>query len=163
MTRVFAFIRTLIIAPLFVWLWTWLFPRWLGVPMHVVHPEAWIVVAIGGLLAGWCAFAFGLRGLGTPAPFDPPRRLVVSGLYRFVRNPMYVGMGILLIGEAWLIGRIEIIYEALIALALVSVFVIVYEEPTLRAKFGDDYIDYCRNVRRWIPRLTPWYSRAHLE
>ena len=94
---------------------------------------------------------------------DPPRRLVVSGLYRYVRNPMYVGFGILLIGEAWLIGRIEIIYEMLIALALVSTFVIVYEEPALRAKFGDDYLEYCRNVRRWIPRLTPWYSRPHLE
>ena len=163
MTRTFAFIRTLVIAPLFVWLWTWLFPRWLGVPMHVVHPEAWVVVAIGGLLAGWCVFAFALRGLGTPAPFDPPRRLVVSGLYRFVRNPMYVGMGILLIGEAWLIGRVEIVFEALIALALVSVLVIVNEEPTLRAKFGEDYIEYCRNVRRWIPRLTPWYSHPHLE
>ena len=94
---------------------------------------------------------------------DPPRRLVVSGLYRYVRNPMYVGFGILLIGEAWLIGRIEIIYEMLIALALVSTFVIAYEEPALRAKFGDDYLEYCRNVRRWIPRLTPWYSRPHLE
>ena len=96
-------------------------------------------------------------------PLDPPRKLVVSGLYRFVRNPMYVAFGILLIGEAWLTGRIEIIYELLIALAMVSVFVIAYEEPTLRGKFGDDYIDYCRNVRRWIPRLTPWFSRPHLE
>src|SRR5690242_2104648 len=156
MARTFALIRTLIVAPLFVWLWTWLIPRWIGIPLHVVHREAWIVVAIGGMLAGWCALAFAIRGLGTPAPFDPPRRLVVSGLYRFVRNPMYVGMGILLIGEAWLVARVEIIYETLVALALVSVFVLVYEEPTLREKFGDDYRDYCRNVRRWIPRLTPW-------
>jgi protein-S-isoprenylcysteine O-methyltransferase Ste14 len=163
MTRAFALIRTLIVAPLFVWLWTWLIPRWVGIPLHVVHPVAWIVVAVGGALAGWCALAFALRGLGTPAPFDPPRRLVVAGLYRFVRNPMYVGMGILFIGEAWLVARVEILYEMLIALALVSVFVIVYEEPALREKFGDDYREYCRNVRRWIPRLTPWYSREHLE
>ena len=159
MTRVFALIRTLIVAPLFVWLWTWLLPRWVLGPLRVVHREAWIVVAIGAFIAGWCAFEFAWRGHGTPAPMDPPRRLVVSGLYRYVRNPMYVGFGILLIGEAWLIGRIEIIYEMLIALALVSTFVIVYEEPALRAKFGDDYLEYCRNVRRWIPRLTPWYSR----
>jgi len=163
MTRAFAVIRTLIVAPLFVWLWTWLIPRWIGIPLRVVHREAWIVVVIGGALAGWCALAFAIRGLGTPAPFDPPRRLVVAGLYRFVRNPMYVGMGILLIGEAWLVARVEILYEALIAFALVSVFIMVYEEPALRAKFGDDYRDYCRNVGRWIPRLTPWYSRAHLE
>jgi len=163
MTRAFALIRTLIVAPLFVWLWTWLLPRWVLGPLRVVHREAWIVVAIGTFIAGWCAFEFAWRGHGTPAPMDPPRRLVVSGLYRYVRNPMYVGFGILLIGEAWLIGRIEIIYEMLIALALVSTFVIAYEEPALRAKFGDDYLEYCRNVRRWIPRLTPWYSRPHLE
>lgn len=163
MRRAFAILRTLIVAPLFVWLWTWLVPRWILGPLHVEHPEAWIVVAAGAFLAGWCALAFAIRGLGTPAPFDPPRRLVVTGLYRFVRNPMYVGMGILLIGEAWLIGRVEILYEALIAFALVSAFILVYEEPTLRSKFGDDYAEYCRNVRRWIPRLRPWYSPAHLE
>jgi protein-S-isoprenylcysteine O-methyltransferase Ste14 len=164
MQRALAVVRTLIVAPLFVSIWTWFVPRWLfGPPLHIVHPEAWIVMAIGGAIAGWCAFEFAWSGRGTPAPFDPPRRLVVSGLYRFVRNPMYVGMGIILIGEAWLTVRIEFIYETLILLAVVSAFVIVYEEPALRSKFGDDYIGYCRNVRRWIPRLTPWYSPGHLE
>jgi protein-S-isoprenylcysteine O-methyltransferase Ste14 len=163
MQRAFAVVRTLIVAPLFVWLWAWLVPQWFFGPLHIVHREAWIVMAIGLGLAFWCAFEFAWRGRGTPAPFDPPRRLVVSGLYRFVRNPMYLGFGILLIGEAWLTGRIEFIYEMLIALAAVSVFVMVYEEPVLRSKFGDDYIEYCRNVRRWIPRLAPWYSPSHLE
>ena len=163
MKRAFALIRTLIIAPLFVSLWTWFFPRWFLGPLRVVHQEAWIVVAAGAFLAGWCALDFAIRGLGTPAPFDPPRRLVVAGLYRFVRNPMYLGVGILLAGEAWLIGRIEIIYEMLIAFALVSAFILIYEEPVLRSKFGGDYAEYCRNVRRWIPRLSPWYSPAHLE
>ena len=156
MTRAFAVFRGLIVSAAFVSLWVWFIPRWFRIPMQIVHPEAWIVVAIGSLIAGWCMLAFGVKGLGTPAPFDPPRRLVVSGLYRFVRNPMYVGMGILLIGEAWLIGRIKIIYMAIVALTMVSIFVIVFEEPVLRSKFGDDYIEYCRNVRRWIPRLRPW-------
>ncbi|MDP9359997.1 MAG: isoprenylcysteine carboxylmethyltransferase family protein [Acidobacteriota bacterium] len=157
MNRSFAVLRTLIIAPLFVSIWTWFVPRWvIGAPLRVVHPEGWIPVVIGALIAGWCAFEFAWRGVGTPAPFDPPRRLVISGLYRYVRNPMYAGVAILLIGEAWLTARIEILYEMLIALVVVSIFVIAYEERALRSKFGDDYIEYCRNVRRWIPRLRPW-------
>src|SRR6185369_1631971 len=97
---------TLVVAPLFVLLWTYFFPRWMGLKLQVVFPAGWILIAIGGLIAGWCVLVFPLRGLGTPAPWDPPRRLVVSGLYRFVRNPMYVGMGILMIGEALLLPQI---------------------------------------------------------
>jgi len=159
----FALLRTIVVSIVFLSMWAWFFPRWFLGRLTIVHPEAWIVVGIGVLISGWCALEFALRGRGTPAPFDPPRRLVVTGLYRFVRNPMYFGLAIMLIGEAWLVGRIEIIYEMLIALLCVSIFVIVYEEPVLRGKFGDDYIEYCRNVRRWIPRLRPWYSPAHLD
>ena len=154
--RVFAFIRTLVVGALFISLWTWWVPRWMGWPLHVVHPEAWAVFGIGLGLSMWCALEFAFRGLGTPAPFDPPRRLVISGLYRFVRNPMYVAFGIALVGEAWLTGRIEIIYLFLVLWVAVSVFVVAYEEPTLRRKFGEDYIEYCRHVRRWIPRLRPF-------
>src|SRR6266550_2730182 len=159
--RIFAFIRTVVVGALFISLWTWWVPRWMGWPLYVVHPEAWVVFGIGLALSVWCALEFALRGLGTPAPFDPPKRLVVTGLYRFVRNPMYVSFGIALAGEAWLIGRVEIIYELLVLWAAVSVFVIAFEEPTLRRKFGDDYIEYCRNVRRWIPRLRPFDKAAH--
>ena len=163
--RLFAVLRAAIIAPLFLSIWTYLVPRWFGGPHAFDDPRplGWIVVALGAVVGIPCVWQFAWRGLGTPAPFDPPRRLVVTGLYRFVRNPMYVGMGILLIGEAWLTGRIEFIYETLIAFVLVSIFILAYEEPTLRAKFGEDYRDYCRNVRRWIPRLTPWYAPPHLE
>jgi protein-S-isoprenylcysteine O-methyltransferase Ste14 len=69
---------------------------------------------------------------------------------------MYAGMGILLLGEAWLMWRMEIVYMTLICFAAVSAFIVFYEEPVLRTKFGDDYIEYCRNVRRWIPRLRPF-------
>jgi len=156
MTRTFALLRTLFFATLFVSLWTYFLPRWMGLKLQVVFPIGWILIVIGGLLCGWCVLAFALRGLGTPAPWDPPRRLVVTGLYRFVRNPMYVGMGIVMIGEAILIGRVEMIYLALFALFAVSLFIVLYEEPTLRSKFGEEYLEYCRHVRRWIPRLTPY-------
>jgi protein-S-isoprenylcysteine O-methyltransferase Ste14 len=161
--KAFALVRTLVIGTIFLSIWLWWLPRWMGWPMHVVHAEAWAVFGFGLAIATWCAVEFALRGLGTPAPFDPPKRLVVTGLYRFVRNPMYVGLGIALIGEAWLTGRIEIIYEMLVLLVAVTVFVLFQEEPALRRTFGDDYVDYCRNVGRWIPRLTPWYPSPHLE
>ena len=156
--KAFALIRTLVIGPLFLSIWLWWVPRWMGWPMHVVHPAAWVVFGLGLVIATWCAVEFALRGLGTPAPFDPPRRLVITGLYRFVRNPMYFGLGFALIGEAWLTGRIEIIYEMLILWIAVTLMVFLQEEPSLRRKFGDDYAEYCRHVGRWIPRLTPWYA-----
>jgi len=161
--KAFALVRTLVVGTIFLSIWLWWVPRLLGWPMHVVHAEAWAVFGFGLAIGMWCAIEFALRGLGTPAPFDPPKRLVVTGLYRFVRNPMYVGLGIALIGEAWLTARIEIIYEMLILLVAVTIFVLVHEEPALRRTFGDDYIEYCRNVGRWIPRLTPWYASPHLE
>jgi protein-S-isoprenylcysteine O-methyltransferase Ste14 len=152
----FALVRTLVVGMIFLSFWLWWLPRWLGWPMHVVHPEAWAVFAIGLDLGFWCAVEFALRGLGTPAPFDPPKRLVITGLYRFVRNPMYVGLGIALVGEAWLTGRIEFIYEMVVLWTAVAIMVIAYEEPALRRQFGGDYVGYCRHVPRWIPRLTPF-------
>ncbi len=108
-----------------------------------------VVVASGAMLALWCIVTFVVIGRGTPAPFDPPRRLVVVGPYRLVRNPMYIGAVLALAGaalfyESWaLLG-----YCA--AFAFVShLFVVGYEEPTLRASFGASYVDYCERVHRW--------------
>lgn len=114
-----------------------------------------MVVAVAGLvLAGWCVLAFAVIGKGTPAPFDPPRRLVVRGPYRFVRNPMYIGGGLALVGAAvfYESGRL-LAYAALFFLAA-HLFVIGYEEPTLRRMFGADYEAYTARVRRWWPKLT---------
>ena len=111
-----------------------------------------VVGASGAVLALWCIVTFTVIGRGTPAPFDPPRRLVVVGPYRLVRNPMYIGAGLALAGaalfyESWaLLG-----YGAVFALVM-HLFVVVYEEPTLRATFGADYVRYCERVRRWWPR-----------
>jgi len=162
-SRVFAILRALVIAPLFVWIWTWMFPRWFarskGVPFEV-QPNviAFVLMAIGGAIMIRCVWDFAWTGRGTPAPFDPPRRLVVRGLYRWVRNPMYIGMGFFLAGEALLVPNVatEILIMMLILWIVVNGFVMLYEEPKLRQLFGDDYKDYCANVRRWIPRLAPF-------
>lgn len=113
---------------------------------------------IGGFIALRCAFELAWRGHGTPAPFDPPVHLVVSGLYRYVRNPMYSGMAFLMIGE-WLIWGSDlkgaVTYLGVYA-TCVMLFVLGYEEPTLGRKFGEDYSRYRQNVPRFLPRLTPW-------
>jgi len=157
--RLAAVVRSLIIAPVFIALWTYFVPRWIAGPSAFFdeRPLGWIVVAIGAIIGLPCVWEFAWRGLGTPAPFDPPKRLVISGPYRFVRNPMYVGMGFVLIGEAIVFPHITTIMLVMTAVLwlVVSVLVIGYEEPVLRRTFGADYEEYCRHVRRWLPRLTP--------
>ena len=112
-----------------------------------------IVGAAGATVAIWCILTFVVVGRGTPAPFDPPRRLVMRGPYRYVRNPMYLGAGLALAGAA-------LFYETGVLwgyaggfLVLMHLMVVLYEEPTLRQTFGQDYETYCRQVRRWWPTL----------
>jgi protein-S-isoprenylcysteine O-methyltransferase Ste14 len=92
---VFALLRALVVAPVFIALWTYLVPRWIGGRQVFADPRpiGWLVVALGAVIGLPCVWEFAWRGLGTPAPFDPPRQLVITGPYRFVRNPMYLGMG----------------------------------------------------------------------
>jgi protein-S-isoprenylcysteine O-methyltransferase Ste14 len=108
-------------------------------------------IALGALLYLRCAWDFTFTGKGTPAPFDPPKEIVVSSLYRYVRNPMYVALLLLLIGEAILFESALIVVLAVILFSVFHLWVIFYEEPTLRQKFGDSYKQYCLNVSRWIP------------
>ena len=113
-----------------------------------------IVAGLPGLVDSFARFA--LQGLGTPAPIAPPRNLVVSGLYRYVRNPIYVAVVAVILGQAVLFADWHLLgYGALIWLFF-HIFVIAYEEPTLRQSFGAEYESYCANVPRWLPRLTPW-------
>ena len=113
-----------------------------------------IAVLIGTALALWCIAAFISLGRGTPAPFDPPRRLVVRGPYRHLRNPMYLGATLALGGASLFYeARALAVYTVGFAV-LVHVFVVLYEEPTLGATFGPGYAEYCRRVHRWWPRLT---------
>ena len=165
--RIFAVIRTAIIAPLFVSIWTWFLPRWFGgaYAFDEARPLGWIVAGLGVLILITCAWNFAWRGLGTPAPFDAPRLLVVSGPYRYVRNPMYLGLLLTLLGEAAVYPNIArgLIIETALFWIGATLFILAFEEPVLRSMFDGDYTGYCGAVRRWIPRLTPWYAPAHLE
>ncbi len=137
-------------------------PRYLGLLKGALHRD-WRLIGVAPLCMGAyvalrCALAFAWKGDGTPAPIDPPKVLVVSGMYRYVRNPMYIGMGMLLAGEFLLWGtewRGGLIYLLAFATA-VSLFVLFYEEPALRKKFPVEYAEYFRNVPRFIPRVRPW-------
>ena len=107
----------------------------------------------GVLIYVWCAYDFAVSR-GTPAPIDPPKELVVRGLYRFVRNPMYVGVLAIVFSKAIFFGSaLTAIYGAALWL-MFHVFVLFYEEPTLRRLFGESYEQYCREVGRWWPRMN---------
>jgi protein-S-isoprenylcysteine O-methyltransferase Ste14 len=116
------------------------------------HVAGMIMVAIGTALALWCVFTFVFIGKGTPAPFDPPRKLVVRGPYRFVRNPMYIGAGMTLAGAALYYQSLSIFIYTCLFFLITHLFVVLYEEPTLRRTFGDEYEEYFHRVRRWIPK-----------
>jgi protein-S-isoprenylcysteine O-methyltransferase Ste14 len=116
------------------------------------------VIAVPMMAAGLAvlldSFArFAIQGLGTPAPIAPPQHLVISGLYRHVRNPMYVAVLLLIFGQGLLFGSVRLlVYGGIVWLGFLA-FVILYEEPTLRRKFGREYEEYCARVPRWLPRL----------
>lgn len=118
------------------------------------------IVILAGVLALVDAFArFALQGLGTPAPIAPPRNLVVTGLYRYVRNPIFVAVIAIILGQAVLMGDSRlIVYGAVLWLAF-HVQVVVYEEPTLEQTFGSEYEAFRAAVPRWIPRMTPWWPQ----
>ncbi len=111
------------------------------------------LILMGGVVYLHCVWSFAWVGRGTPAPIDPPKEMVAVGIYRHVRNPMYVGVCALLMGEALLFQSWRLLAYALLAWLLCHLFVVFYEEPHLRRKFGESYVSYCRAVPRWIPRL----------
>jgi protein-S-isoprenylcysteine O-methyltransferase Ste14 len=113
-----------------------------------------ILVVVGATLVLACAGVFISRGRGTPAIFDAPRAFVAIGPYKYVRNPMYIGGLILLIGFGLYERSISILLLTLPLFLLFHLFVLLYEEPALTRKFGSSYEEYRRAVRRWIPRLT---------
>lgn len=154
-TIVFLFLAPGIVAGLIPWLIT----RW-----RMPWPTGWawpvaIVAGIGillGVVVLLDAFVRFARADGTPAPPVPTAHLVIVGPYRFVRNPMYVAVLAIILGQALLFGSWWTVVYAAIALTAVLLFVRFYEEPTLEAAYGEEYREYRRNVRGWIPRLRPW-------
>ncbi len=133
-------------------------PRWLlsteqfqlSFDLGLAHYLGLVLITLGAAIYGWCAGDFTFTGKGTPAPIDPPKELVVRGLYRYTRNPMYVGVLTVLLGEVlWFGSRRLLGYTAAIAL-LFHLFITLYEEPVLQRGFGDAYQRYRTAVPRWL-------------
>src|SRR5262247_592021 len=149
-----------VIAPLVLagfvpwWVTQWEFrPAFFGVDLTRILGGILIIVGVPGLVDSFARFA--LQGLGTPAPVAPTQKLVVTGLYRYVRNPMYVSVLAVILGQALLFGDWRLIIFGALFWLTCHLFVLAYEEPTLERTFGAEYEAFRANVPRWIPRLTP--------
>ncbi len=156
----------LVIAPGFVaglvpwWISGWrLETAFLGMTFFRFAGGMLVALGVIGLLESLVRFA--VQGVGTPAPVFPTRHLVVTGLYRYVRNPMYVAVVSIILGQGLILGNLTLLEYGGLVWLLFHLFVLLYEEPTLRASFGSDYKLFCTEVPRWIPRFTPW--RGHSE
>jgi protein-S-isoprenylcysteine O-methyltransferase Ste14 len=150
-----------VVAGLIPWLLTgWQFAQplsvnleWLMTPIRVIG-GATVIVSVSVLVRAFARFV--MEGLGTPAPFAPTQQLVVGGLYRYVRNPMYLAVVGAIVGQALLLGQTALLGYAVLVWLTVAVFVLVYEEPTLHERYGDEYERYRDAVPRWWPRTRPW-------
>ncbi len=158
-----ATVASLLVGAGFFALWFWLLPPWLGFHVDTTGTARWRWIAVVPSVLGFavalrCIWDFGRTGHGTPAPIAPPKRLVVVGFYRYVRNPMYVGFLTGWTGLWVVFGRASTmaLEVAVVAVIAVALFVRFYEEPALRRLFGAEYEEYCRNVPRWLPRVRPW-------
>jgi protein-S-isoprenylcysteine O-methyltransferase Ste14 len=112
-----------------------------------------VVTSAGAAVYFRCAWEFAVRGLGTPAPIAPTKYLVTTALHRYIRNPMYVGVALVILGEAGLFRSLHLVEYAALMLLIAHIFVLSYEEPALRRQFGESYEQYRRSVPRWIPRI----------
>jgi protein-S-isoprenylcysteine O-methyltransferase Ste14 len=155
----FVLVRTVTYATLFIAFVLIYLPARVLAWAGVVRPEAlgWVQIlglvtgSVGSVVALSCFAAFAWIGKGTPAPFDPPRRLVARGPYRFVRNPMYIGAAVALGGAALFYLSAALLAFVAGFLIVTHLFVVLYEEPTLRRLFGPEYAAYCSRVHRWMP------------
>lgn|SRR5574341_986962 len=134
-----------------VWIPWWILTRGGAMPT----PAAWYaasLIVIGAALYLSCIWLFASVGRGTPGPWDAPRRFVAVGPYRWVRNPIYIAALLVVLGEAWLFLSLSLLTYGVVMAISFHLFVIGYEEPTLRRNFGETYVEYLRTVPRWIPR-----------
>jgi protein-S-isoprenylcysteine O-methyltransferase Ste14 len=126
-------------------------PWWI---LHGAGARVWpavAVVALGAALYFWCLWLFAAVGNGTPGPWDAPRRVVATGPYRWVRNPIYLAALLVVLGEAWLFLSLPMLVYASAMAVVFHLFVVGYEEPALRRRFGESYVDYRASVPRWLP------------
>ena len=159
MRTFFVALRALVFVVAFVFLWSWLalgvrtfdhtigilLPAWTRIP-------GMVLMGAGGILALVCVGLFIVCGRGTPAIFDAPRAFVAVGPYRYVRNPMYIGALMVLTGFGLSERSLSIIVFSLLWLIIIQLFVVYFEEPGLKERFGASYGEYCKAVPRWIPR-----------
>jgi protein-S-isoprenylcysteine O-methyltransferase Ste14 len=158
----FILVRTLTYAALFIGLVLIYLPARILSWARIVRPESielqqvvgMVIGAAGAMVALWCVFSFAFIGKGTPAPFDPPRKLVIQGPYRFVRNPMYIGAGLALASTALFFQSNQLLAFAVVFFLITHLFVVWFEEPTLRRMFGQEYEDYYRKIGRWWPGVS---------
>jgi protein-S-isoprenylcysteine O-methyltransferase Ste14 len=142
----------------------WRISRWhfndplFGIPAIRFSGVLLILAGLPVLLDSFARFA--LQGLGTPAPVFPTQHLVVTGLFRYVRNPMYIAVISLILGQGLLFANAPLLEYAVAVAIGFHLFVLLYEEPTLRRTYGPEYDEFCANVRRWLPRLHPWRSSS---
>ncbi|MEJ1242447.1 isoprenylcysteine carboxylmethyltransferase family protein [Chryseolinea sp. T2] len=131
-------------------------PWWIavGLPAYETwNTQSWaglILFTIGSVITLACIYSFATRGAGTLSPADPTTKLVVSGLYRYSRNPMYVGVSLMLLGDSLFLQKQSVWIYAIVVFAAFNIYVIAFEEPRLRKDFGEDYDTYRKNVRRWL-------------
>jgi protein-S-isoprenylcysteine O-methyltransferase Ste14 len=157
----FILVRAVTYAALFIGLVLIYVPArllsWSGIvppaTIEVQQVAGMVIGAAGAAVALWCVFTFASIGRGTPAPFDPPRRLVIQGPYRFVRTPMCIGAGLALASAALFYESLPLLGYAGLFFLTTHLFVVWYEEPTLRQIFRQEYEAYCRKVRRWWPSV----------
>jgi protein-S-isoprenylcysteine O-methyltransferase Ste14 len=155
----FIIARAVSYSTLFISLFLILLPQRILGASGIVRPAALglagvagiIVATLGAAIAVWCILTFATIGQGTPAPFDPPRRLVVRGPYRFVRNPMYLGAMLALCGAAMVYRSSDLLGYVIGFGSIMQVLVVYNEEPTLLRQFGADYNAYLSRVPRWLP------------
>lgn len=132
----------------------WLLTGWQrGADLGPLRILGWVLVVVGGAGLVHAFVRFVRQGLGTPAPIAPPDHLVVTGIYRYVRNPMYLAILATIVGQALILGRAVLVGYALVAAICMWAFVKLYEEPNLRRRFGTEYDAYQATVPGWIPRL----------
>jgi protein-S-isoprenylcysteine O-methyltransferase Ste14 len=150
-----------VVAPLVLagfvpwWITHWEFgPAFSGFELTRAIGLMLIIAGVPGVVDSFARFA--LEGLGTPAPIAPPQKLVVTGLYRYVRNPIYIAVVAVILGQALLFGDWRLLWYGALLWLFFHVWVVMIEEPTLKQTFGTEYESFRTNVPRWIPRLTPW-------
>jgi protein-S-isoprenylcysteine O-methyltransferase Ste14 len=156
----FVLVRGIVLVTIFIAAWIGLvifakgFDSQIGITLPVaLRTAGWILALVGGALGLYCVALFLTIGRGTPAPFDPPQVFVATGPYRYVRNPMYVGGLAALLGVGLILSSISILILGGLFWLLAHVMVVLNEEPGLRKRFGESFVQYTQQVNRWLPRL----------